>query len=69
MRKECMSLRDFNIDGKMMNKTFDPFRSRNYPKQIFSKTHGQLVGMHDENVFLADRLQQERNLQNEMLLD
>ena len=51
MRKECMSLRDFNIDGKMMNKTFDTFCSRNYPKQIFSKTHGQLVGMHDENVF------------------
>lgn len=46
-----MSLRDFNIDGKMMNKTFDTFCSRNYPKQIFSKTHGQLVGMHDENVF------------------
>ena len=38
-----MSLRDFNIDGKMMNKTFDTFISRNYPKQIFTETQGQLV--------------------------
>ena len=31
-----MSLRDFNIDGKMMNKTFDTFISRKYPKQTFT---------------------------------
>ena len=39
-----MSLHDFNIDGKMTNKTFDTFFSPNYPKQIFSETQGQLVG-------------------------
>ena len=27
----------------MMNKTFDTFISRNYPKQIFTETQGQLV--------------------------
>ena len=46
----------------MMNKTFDTFISRNYPKQIFTETQGQLVDK--MTMFFG---WQERNLQT--LLD
>ena len=36
-----------------MNKTFDTFISRNYPKQIFTETQGQLVDK--MTMFLADK--------------
>ena len=44
MRNQCMSLRDFNAEGKIMNKTYDTFFGRNFPKQISSETQGQLEG-------------------------
>lgn len=39
-----MSLRDFNIEGKIMNNTYDTFFGRKLPKQISSETQGQLEG-------------------------
>ena len=39
-----MSLRDFKVEGKIMNKTYDTFFGQNLPKQISSETQGQLEG-------------------------
>ena len=50
MRNQCMSLRDFNIEGKIMNKTYDTFFGRNLPKQTGDP--GAVRG-HDD-IFVGD---------------
>ena len=50
MRNECMSLHDFNVDGKMTNKTFDTFFKSKLPEANILGDP-EAVSRHDDNVF------------------